>query len=127
MHALKPSTLPLQPVRRSRTVPHAKVSTRRYPYRSIVIEVGVKLTVNLLVSAVAVATVAQLLPYRSSQEARLQELQVAVKSTGERVQQVKSSFTQYFDPAQSKVIMEQQTNRIDPQQRQIVLQGLNRQ
>jgi hypothetical protein len=89
-------------------------------YRAIAYETTAKLTVNIVLSIAAVGALFQLLPYRSSQEVKLQELQAAVKSTGSRVQQVQAKFSYYFDPSQARESMQELTGRIDPQRRQIV-------
>ncbi|HEY9615492.1 MAG TPA: hypothetical protein V6C64_01535 [Microcoleaceae cyanobacterium] len=121
MYALKPSRPQPQPVRPQRVA--SKASSRqkqRQVYREIAYEASAKLAVNVVVSVAATAALIQLLPYRASQEVRLQELQAAVQSTGDRVQRVQSSFNYYFDPSQTREIMQEQSNRIDPYRRQII-------
>lgn len=120
MHALKPSYLPPQPPKRARTVPRTKAKQRQHPYRAIVIESTVRLSVNVVLSTVAISALTQLLPYRSSQATRLQELQVTVQSTDERVQRVQNNFRQYFDPYQTEANMQAQSHRIGAQQQRIV-------
>jgi hypothetical protein len=121
MHALKPS-YPPQPPKRTRTVPRAKAKQRQHPYRPILIETTVRLSVNVVLSTVAISALTQLLPYRAAQLSRLQELQVTVQSTGERVQRVQDNLQQYFDPYQTEANMQAQSHRIGAQQRRIVLQ-----
>lgn len=120
MHALKPSYLPPQPPKRIRTVPRTKAKQQRRPYRAVIVESAVKLSVHVVLSTVAVSALTQLLPYRSSQMVKLQELQVAVQTTEERVQRVQDHFTQYFDPSQTEANMQAQSHRIGAQQRRIV-------
>lgn len=121
MYALKPSRPQPQPVRPLRVVPKANSRQKqRQAYRAIVYEISAKLAVNVVVSVAATTALIQLIPYRSSQEVRLQELQAAVQSTSDRVQRVQSSFNYYFDPSQTREIMQEQSNRIDPQRRQII-------
>ncbi len=86
------------------------------------LETTVKLGVNVFLSLIAVVTILRLLPYHASQEARMQELSVALRTAETRFNRVQTNFGQYFDPNQSRFIMQQQTNRIDPSQRQIILQ-----
>src|SRR5579883_2364784 len=117
MHALKPSYLPPQPTRRTRTVPRHKPQPRPRPHRAIVIETTVKLSVNAVLSVAAIGALVQLLPYRSSQLAKLQELQTAVQSMNDRVDRAQAHFSQYFDPYQTESNMEAQSNRIGAQQR----------
>ena len=127
MHALKPSYLPPQPLQPTRTVPRQKAKTKQRPYRAVIVEATVKLSVNVVLSAVAIGALAQLLPYRSSQAAKLQELQVTVKSTEERVQRTQNKFKQYFDPYQTDANMQAQSNRLGAQQRRIVWRDSGRQ
>lgn len=117
MYALRPNSSP-EPLRRSRTASQPRPN----PHRSVTVEATVKLTVNLALSSVAIVTLVQLLPYRTSQEAKLQELHVAVQSSTVRLQKSKRQFTRYFDPYQARAIMQEQSNRLDAQQRQIIWQ-----
>jgi len=82
----------------------------------------VKLSVNVFLSLAAIAALVQLLPYRSNQEAKLQELQTTVASTHERVEQIQTRFSNYFDPSQGHTLMQQQSNRIDPRRVQVIWQ-----
>ncbi len=129
MYALKPPPPRPKSARPLRVVPNAnapqakiKAQSRRKakPYRAIACETAAKIAVNTVLSIAAIGALFQLLPYRSSQEVKLQELQAAVKSTGSRVQQVQSKFSYYFDPSQARESMQELTGRIDPQRRQIV-------
>ncbi|PZV11109.1 MAG: hypothetical protein DCF22_15220 [Leptolyngbya sp.] len=126
MYALKPPTPKHQSARPLRVVPKAKAKIKTKlrkkakPYRAIAYEAAAKLTVNVVLSIASIGALFQLLPYRSSQEIKLQELQAAVKSTGNRVEQVQSKFSYYFDPSQARESMQELTGRIDPQRRQIV-------
>jgi uncharacterized membrane protein (DUF106 family) len=76
---------------------------------------------NLGISAIAVATLTHLLPYRSAQQAKLVELQQEVAQVEHRVSAAKSQFEQAFDPSQVKEILKQQTAMTDPSERQIVI------
>ncbi|UBF28607.1 hypothetical protein K9N68_12430 [Kovacikia minuta CCNUW1] len=120
MYALKSPQPDLKPTRRAHRASRAHVRHRKNPYQEIAIETSIKLTVNLLLSVVAVIALTKLLSYKVTQEAKLQELNVAVKTTEGRVQVVRSNFKQYFDSNQASTLMQQQTNRIDPSQRQII-------
>jgi hypothetical protein len=122
MYALKPPTPRSKAVRRSRAVTRPKSRKHRHPYRAIAFETGIKLAVNVAFSLAALSALVQLFPYQISQSAKLEELQVAVQSADERVQKIQSKFSYYFDPSQARRVMQEQTNRIDPRQRQIVWQ-----
>ncbi len=129
MYALKsPQHQPKQ-TRRARRVPKSNPRSRKKPYGEIAVEATIKLSVNVLLSVVAVAALTKLLSYKVTQEAKMQELNVAVSSATDRVHRVESNFRQYFDASQAKILMQQQTNRIDPSQRQIIwhLPGKNEQ
>lgn len=84
------------------------------------LEIIVMLAVNALLSATAVVALVQLIPYQRSQQAKLQEIQSQVEVAQERVDQVQGQFNRNFDPQQARQIMQEQTNRIDPKQRQVV-------
>ncbi len=108
------------PTRAPRT--RQAVRTKSLPHQAIAIETALKLTVNLGLSGVAIAALVQLIPHEVSQIARLQELQVASKTSTERLRTVQTNFQHYFDPYQSRSIMAEQTNRVDPKEKTIVLQ-----
>ncbi len=120
MNALQSPTKPLQPVRTPRSQPRSGQQKKRQHHRTIAIETSIKLGVNLALSGVAIAALVQLLPYSMAQHSKLQEINAEVKATEGRVGHVKAEFSRYFDPRQAKVIMQEQTNRADPSQRQIV-------
>jgi len=106
-----------KPVTRSTPVilPHKQRS-----YQPQAFEVSAKLAVNLLLSATAIAALVHLVPYLRSQQTKLQEMRSEVKSATHRVKQAKVQFDRNLDPQQARQIMQEQTNRIEPQQLQIV-------
>lgn len=116
MNALQSPIQPLQPVRK----PRLGQPKKRQHHRAIAIETSIKLGVNLALSSVAIAALGQLVPYSLVQHSKLREIKAEVKATEGRVGHVKAEFSRYFDPRQAKVIMQEQTNRADPSQRQIV-------
>lgn len=120
MNAIQPSIPPLQPVERRRTKPQTRRQQRRHPYRDAFVETTVKLTVNIVLSTAAIAAMTQLLPYHLSGQAKLQEIQGEVKRTEKRVVRLRTDFSRYFDPQQAKSVMQEQSHRVDPKQRQIV-------
>jgi hypothetical protein len=121
MYALKPpKPTPVQPGRGRRVASKPKSSKRPATHRAIAYETAAKLAVNVVLSVAAVVTLAHLLPYRSAQTVKLQELNAAVKTTGDRVERVQSKFSYYFDPGQARESMQELTDRIDPSRRQIV-------
>jgi len=121
MYALKPpKPTNAQPRRGKRVAPRGKSRRRSTPYQAIAYETAAKLAVNVVLSVAAVMTLAHLIPYRSAQEVKLQELNAAVQTTGDRVQRVQSKFGYYFDPSQARESMQELTDRIDPSRRQII-------
>lgn len=121
MNAIQPSRNTLQPVEPRRVVPQRKSRNRRRPYRSMAVQTTVKLTVNVLLSAAAVSALVKLLPYYQSQQEKLQEIQTEVKLTEGRVNRLRTDFNRYFDPQQAKNIMQEQSNRVNPGQRPVIL------
>lgn len=124
MHALQPITPTPQPPRRSRTATQPRPQPKRHPHRAIVIETSIKLTVNVVLSTVAISALTHLVPYIDTQKTKLAEVQAAVKSTHDRLQHTQARFSRYFDPYQTKVLMQEQSDRVDPNQRQVLLEGL---
>ena len=121
MNAIQPSRNTLQPVEPRRVVPQRKSRNRRHPHRSMALQTTVKLTVNVLLSAAAVSALVKLLPYYQSQQEKLQEIQTEVKLTEGRVNRLRTDFNRYFDPQQAKNIMQEQSNRVNPGQRPVIL------
>lgn len=87
------------------------------------LETTAKLAVNVVLSAAAVAGLVQLLHYQSSQQAKLQEIQTEVKLAEGRVNRLQTDFSRYFDPQQARTVMQEQSNRVEPGQRQVVWLG----
>lgn len=79
-----------------------------------------KMGVNLGVSFVALTTLVHLLPYRSAQTQKLQEVQGEVQKTEIRVGLLQSDFGRNFDSSQVKSILQEQTHMVDPTQKAII-------
>lgn len=121
-HPPQPQSTPVSP-----RVPTAPRSRRRFrsqvvPHRVIALETTAKLVFNMAISAVAITALVHLVPQEFSQQAKLQELQVTSKASRDRLRVVQDNFQQHFDPAMSRAIMAEQTNRVDPREKTIVLQ-----
>jgi hypothetical protein len=126
MHAIQPprpslrpvGSRPVEPVRRSsrRTRP----SLPRHTHRTIAAEVGAKLAVNLVLTIAAGSALVKLLPHNISQEAKLQELRTEVAFVEGRVDHLRGDFNRHFDPQQAQAVMQEQSSRVDPRQRQVV-------
>lgn len=119
MYALQPPPPHLQPVRQKRRAVRPK--SRPQSHTVLALEAIVKISVNALLSTGAIATLLHLMPHRTAQEVKLKELQTAVRAAEQRVQRTSESFSQVFDPANTAVLMQEQSNRIQPGQRQVIL------
>lgn len=104
---------PLRPVRR-------RSRSRHSAQRELTIEVMVKLGVNLLLITAASSALFRLVPYHRTQQERLQQIQAELDKTEDRLDTVNADFGRHFDPQQVGKIMQEQTNRFSPNQRQIV-------
>ncbi len=111
--------------------PHSRSTVRRAStqqskiritrqHRLVAFESCFRLGVNVGLSAIAISTLVYLLPYRTAQAQKLNELQGEVKQTEARVAQTQAEFTRSFDSNQVKRILQEQTHMVDPSQRVII-------
>lgn len=123
MHALQTSRPPLEPREPSRIAPKRKIRKRinSNPYRVLAVENTVKIIVNGLLIVGAASALVKLLPYSFSQQAKLQEISKEVSLTENRVDNLQKDFNRYFDPQQSQKIRQEQSSRVEPGQRQVIL------
>lgn len=121
MNAIQPSRPPLQPVEPRRVAPQKRQRRRRHPYRILAVENTAKLAVNIVFSVLAVSALVQLVPYLYVQQEKLQEIRSEVNQVDGRVNRLRTDFSRYFDPQQAKSIMQEQSERVDPKQRQVIL------
>ncbi|MBW4651374.1 MAG: hypothetical protein KME06_22190 [Kastovskya adunca ATA6-11-RM4] len=123
MNAFQPSPPPQQPIApRRRVSQSARRQQQRHPYRAMGCEMLLKLVANGVISAAAIAALAQLLPYHLSQQSKLREVRAEARQTEKRVTDLRTNFSRYFDPQQAKSVMQEQSYRRDPTQRQVVWQ-----
>jgi hypothetical protein len=121
MNALQPIESPSY----SRSIPQR--NSRRNPKRrlktdgGVAVEIGMKLVVNGILSVAAIAALVRLLPYQFTQQAKLQEIRLEVSETEARVNTLRQNFNRYFDPTQAKKVMQEQSPRLDPNQRRVIL------
>ncbi len=101
--------------RRSRTR-----SRRQSPHQAAVLEVSLKLTVNLILVATGVSTLARLIPYNMSQQSDLERLRTEVKEASAKVGGLQEDFDRHFDPQQALNVMQEQNIRFNPRQKQVV-------
>lgn len=126
MHAIQPprrlQSVPPQsspprsasrPVRRAASRP-----VRRHTERAL--ESSLKLSANLILAIAAGTALVKLLPYGFAQQAKLQEIHSEVALVKERVDRLQTDFSRNFDPQQAQAVMQEQSSRVDPQQRQVI-------
>ncbi len=124
MNALQQPRPPLEPVeqpRRGTQQRKIRQRSRLHSYQGIAIENTAKLVVNIVLVVGAVSALVKLLPYNISQQAKLREISTEVQVTESRVANLQTDFNRSFDPQQSKKIMGEQSNRVDPKQRPVFL------
>lgn len=121
MHALQTSRPPLEPREPNRIAPKRKVRKRvSNPYQVLAVENAVKIVVNGLLITGAASALVKLLPYSVSQQAKLREISKEVSVTENRVDNLQKDFNRYFDPRQAQKIRQEQSNRVEPGQRQVI-------
>ena len=84
-----------------------------------IIEIWLRIIAYSGLSITAVFAIARLLPYQQMQQAKLEEVRLAVQEKEERVNQLRGQFTRSFDPSQARQVMGEQSPRRDPNQRRI--------
>lgn len=122
MNALQQPRQPLETVEQHRQVkPKRKLRQRsRFnPYQAKAIENTAKLVVNMVLVVGAVSGFVRLLSYNASQQTKLQEISTEVKLTEGRVADLQTDLNRSFDPQQAQKIRQEQSNRVDPQQRPV--------
>jgi hypothetical protein len=92
---------------------------RKEAYQMISAEIAIKLLVNAVLSLTAITALTRLLPYQQLQLAKLQLIGVERQEVEERVDLLREEFSRNFDPEQSKQVMQEQSPRVDPNQRRI--------
>lgn len=120
MNALQPPSRPSSSASSSRQVaPRKRRMSRRNLHRAIAFEASVKIGVNLVLAITAVSALVRLVPYNMAQQQRLKELQVEVAAMEEQVAALRAEFDRHFDPQQAMSVMQEQSARVNPNQRQV--------
>ncbi len=122
MNAFQPPTPTQQPEEPRRMTNRTVRRQRRYSYQAVAGETTARLVVNLVLCTAAIAGLIRLLPYHLSQQAKLRELRTEVSRTEDRVKSLRADFGRTFGPEQAKNVMQEQSYRVDPNQRPIYLQ-----
>lgn len=123
MNAIQPSRPPLQPQKTRRQNRRRKTEQRqqRHPNRTLALENTAKLFANCAISAVALYSLARVVPCLWSQQQKSNEIHTEVKQIEERVSHLRQDLNRYFDPRQSSTLMKEQNNLVEPGQRQVIL------
>lgn len=83
---------------------------RRYPYRGVRTEIGLKLILSWAIAIAAIASLFKLVPYHLSQKAKLKELKIQVQETDARVTELRKELNKNFDPQQTQRLMEESSS-----------------
>lgn len=101
----------VRPARRSPQIP---------PWRALAIETAAKFVISLALFGAVVSTLGRLLTHYQLQQEKLTEIEYEVNQVETRVNQLQSDFQRYFDPTQTTAVMQEQTNRLAPNQQRII-------
>jgi hypothetical protein len=93
---------------------------RQNPHQVAAIEIGFKLGVNCILAIVATSALLKLVPYNLAQQTKLQEIRTEVSEIEDRVGHLQADLNRQFDPQQAMSVMQEESIRVDPRQRQIV-------
>lgn len=93
---------------------------KRHHYGALTLETVVKLGVNSVISVAAIAALSNLIPYLVSHQAKLREIRTQVRETELQVNQLQDKFSRSFDPSQAGSVMQEQSARVNPNQRRVV-------
>lgn len=92
----------------------------RHTEAGLLLELGAKLLVNSIVAGAAAASIVRLVPYAQAQQQELHRVQAAVAVAETQTSRLRTDFSRYFDPRQAGNVMQEQSGRELPSQRQIV-------
>ncbi len=121
MHATQPVIHSPRPVEPSRRVSRRRLPQKRsHPHSAIALETSVKLVINIILSTCATSALVQLYPLHHQVQEKLRNVEAEVQMTQERVNKAKTEFNRNFDPSQSRSLMQEYSNRVDPEKRQVI-------
>ncbi|RZM81933.1 slr1601 family putative cell division protein [Leptolyngbya iicbica] len=95
-------------------------SLRSARFRALGWELTGRLTVNLVLTLVALAALVKLVPYHQTQRQVLSELEDSVATLQVHNRRLRKDFTRYFDPAQTSQILQENGARESAQHIPIV-------
>lgn len=121
MNAIQQSRTPQRPSSpRRRENSQQKRRSRQRPHLILTAETITKLAVNCALSGAAVSALINFLPDYLSIQTKLREIRAEVNVTQNRVNHLQADFNRTFDPQQGKTVMQEQSDRVDPSQRQVI-------
>ncbi len=125
MNAFQPAPRPLPPSPKPRPRNSRQRLQHRHQqmHRAIARESGIKLVVNAVLAVTAVVTLVKLVPINAAQQDKLTSLRTEVASAQQRVDRLEASFERYFDPQQTRRVMQEQGNWLNPHQVQVIWVG----
>jgi hypothetical protein len=106
----------LSPRKRSR----AKINPA-YAHRRQGLEAGVKLMTYSALSVFGVVTLVNSIGYNWSLHGKVQHIKIEVQDAKIRTEKINNNFSRSFDPHAQKSVMEENSYKIAPNRRQIVL------
>jgi hypothetical protein len=121
MNAIQQPFKPPVPPPEKRRTPHKRHARRQRLTQVVALETTAKLAVNIVICGGAISALIQLLPYNWMQQDKLREINTEVSLSEGRVNHLQTDFSRYFDPHQAKNIMQEQSQRVDPNQRQVYM------
>jgi hypothetical protein len=84
------------------------------------LESTAKLLTNILISICVTSALLKLLPHYLSIQEKLQVIESEIEGTTERLKNDQEKFSRYFDPSQTKTIMQEQSNQVESDQIPII-------
>lgn len=104
-----------RPKRRVHAQSHYQATQKLFATEAIAM-----IAVNGVLAIAATIAIVRLVSYNMSQQAKIQIINAEVAATEERVGNVREEFSQYFDPLQTKVMMREQSHRVEAGQARII-------
>ncbi len=113
----KPNLQPAKRRSRRRTRPSL---VRRLSRHTKVFELSARLSINLILSGIAVTALGRLVPHLQTQTAQLDVVNGALAQVETSTAKLQSDFGRYFDPWQAQKIMQEQSGYRPSTERQVV-------
>jgi len=101
-----------------------KVHKRRnstWKHQDLVWETVLKLSGHLLLAGGMGFALLQLWPHHQAQQQNLRQVKSTLQQAEINVQELRADFSRYFDASQAHTVMQEQSGRVTPQQRPIIL------